>query len=114
MMKMARITIDIPDTLYEQLRDAAPESVPALDVGTVAVLAQAVRTATQAQQREELMRRLREAFGDELDDPAEFMWEDDNLSAEDRAERHRRLLALPPLDPPLSHAIRENRDEESY
>lgn len=111
---MARITIDIPDRLYEQLRDARPESVPTLDMRTVDVLVQAVRDATQVQQREEQMRKLREAFGDELDDPDEVCGTDEVMTDAERDALRRRLLALPPIDPPLSRAVREDRDDQRY
>jgi hypothetical protein len=36
------------------------------------------------------------------------------MTAAERDAMRRRLLAMPPIDPPVSRAVREDRDDQLY
>jgi hypothetical protein len=108
---MARITVDIPDDLYERLKSAAERSSTSVSEAAIASLIRGVSETTSTRFTVEQARRLRDAFGDELDDPDDLRWDDDVLTDAEREERRRRLLAMPPIVPPVSQAVREDRDE---
>lgn len=109
---MARITLDIPDELYERLKAAAERNESPLDDAIISTLDTGIgrdEDELRLSAREVELRRLREALSDILADTSS--WRGAFKTGLSRAERERILREMPPLDPPLSQTVIEEREE---
>jgi hypothetical protein len=99
---MPQLTVDIADDLYEELqavvqrRDMPFEDI--LDMALERFLAHDAH-----------VRQLREAMGDICDDPTAYS--DAPKTGLSRAQRRKLLRDIPPLDPPLSQTVIEDRED---
>jgi len=115
---MARITLRLPSEVHRRLVTSARESATSLNQVIVDILSDALGCGKTDRPNETPLeaerRRIREALGDlviEID-PRDF--EPFLGPPMDPAERDAIIASIPPMDPPLSHAIIEEREESPF